>query len=593
MLVLGISCYFHDAAACLIRDGVVVAAAEEERFTRIKHDVRFPTQSIKFCLEQAKITSQDLDYVAFYEKPGLKLDRILSSLANGFPKTKDLFAHVLKNWGKEKLWTRQTICARLGIDKNKVLFSEHHLSHAASSFYCSPFLESACLTLDGVGEWLTATLGYASATNFSRYSNIYFPHSLGLLYTAFTEFLGFEVNDGEYKVMGMAPYGQAIYKDKIYQLFKSLSSSSFELDMSYFDYEFSINSSLTPKFIQIFGEPRKKEEAFLTKELAKELGQDFEQASTELLKRSQYFADLAASLQEVVEEIILGLVADLNKNTKSENLTISGGVAYNSVANGRILRESNFKNMYIQPAAGDSGAAIGAALAVYYADSGKRQQTQILDHAYLGKSYSDPEIKETLDASGQKYEVVKNEDDLIKKVSEYLVQGKVIGWHQGRFEFGPRALGCRSILADPRSIKMKEVVNSKVKFRELFRPFAPACLEEYVTTYFDLTKEQAQQLPLRFMLCVVPVRPEYSHKLEAITHANLSARVQSVSKDTNPLFHKLIKSFGDASGVYCLLNTSFNRRGEPIVTTPQDALTTFEWSAIDVLVIGNFIVRRG
>lgn len=593
MWILGISCYYHDAAAALIKDGAVLAAAEEERFSRMKHDHRFPSLAIQFCLEHAGITAADLDFVVFYEKPGIKFDRILATLGQNFPGSKSLFNEVMRNWGKEKLWISETIQARLKVPKDRILFSEHHLSHAASAFYCSPFKGAAVLTVDGVGEWITTTLGSVKGNEFSRSSTAIFPHSIGLLYSAFTEFLGFEVNDGEYKVMGMAPYGSPLYVDKVRKLFRNCSSSGFELDLDYFAYMSSVKTSLTSKFLELWGEPRKAEEPFFIERYAGAIGQEAERASAEVLKRSTYYADVAASLQVVVEDVLVDWARSLRISSGLDNLCVAGGVAYNSVANGRILRESGFKDVYIQPAAGDSGAAVGAALAAYYAQVGAPANGhQVLEDAYLGKQFSDSEVRAVLDRNGCSYHTLENEDELVAAVAGYLSEGKVIGWFQGRFEFGPRALGCRSILADPRSSAMKEVVNARVKFRELFRPFAPSCLEEYAPLYYDFGASSPNSLPYRFMLCVVPVQEGYRDRLGAVTHVDGSARIQLVNSKTNARYHKLIKAFGDITGIYALLNTSFNRRGEPIVGSPQDALTTFEWSAIDYLVAGSQIVKR-
>ncbi|RMD87191.1 MAG: hypothetical protein D6808_01850 [Candidatus Dadabacteria bacterium] len=593
MYLLGISCYYHDASACLIRDGEVIAAAEEERFSRIKHDHRFPANAINFCLEFEQINAADLDYVVFYEKPAIKLDRVIGTLAKRYPRSKDIFWRVMENWGREKLWIAETIKKRLQIPKNKILFSEHHLSHAANAFYLSPFEEAAVLTVDGVGEWITTTFGRAKNTTFSRFGFTNFPNSLGLLYSAFTEFLGFEVNEGEYKVMGMAPYGKPKYKDKVSKLFSYLTYSGFELDMSYFAYEYSSRTNLTGKFLDLWGEPRKKDEPFFIPRYAKDLGDDESQYSAEVIKRSQYYADVAASIQEFTEDIIVNFARYLKKETGSDNLCFAGGVANNSVANGRLIRESGFKNIYVPPGPGDSGAAIGAALAAYYTVAERKTPTP-LRHAYLGKEYSEDQARKAFIGAGYTPQECSSDDELLSITADLLTSGKVVGWHQGRFEFGPRALGARSILADPRSATMKKIVNARVKFRELFRPFAPSCLEEYATEYYDMEAEQKEQYPYRFMQGVVPVREKYQGQLQATTHVDGTARLQVVygDVDINPLFHSLIDSFGARTGIYALLNTSFNRRGEPIVASPEDALTTFEWCKIDALVCGPFVIKR-
>jgi len=590
MRTLGISCHYHDAAACLVDNGIVMAAAEEERFSRIKHDYRFPSLSAAFCLQQAGIGIDDVDYVVFYEKPAIKLDRVITTLGKNYPRSKELFKEVFKIWGREKLWIKEMIRTRLGVSEKKILFSEHHLSHAASSFYCSPFMESAILTLDGVGEWCTSSWGKGKGNVIERSQMVLFPHSLGLLYTAFTEFLGFEVNEGEYKVMGMAAYGQPVYADKVRQMFHSVSSNGFELDLEYFNFENSTSSNLSSKFLQFWGEARKREEPFFIESYRDDFG-DKAEYNMQVMQRSKHYADIAASLQAVVEDIVLGFARYLRQSTGSPNLCIAGGVAYNSAANGRIIREAGFDQVYIQPAAGDSGAALGAAQAVYHTVMG-RTSPVILKSAYLGKEYSLQETKDTFDRAGYSYKVIDDKNELAGHVADLLAQGKVIGWHQGRFEFGPRALGNRSILADPRSVAMKEVVNARVKFRELFRPFAPATIKSHAHLYFDLPANAQEQYPYHFMLGVAPVKAHERNRLRAVTHVNNTARVQIVDEETNPLFYQLIKAFGDKTGVYVLLNTSFNRRGEPIVSSPKDALTTFEWSMIDFLVVGNCVVAR-
>jgi len=591
MNVLGLSCHFHDAAASLIQDGVVVAAAEEERFSRVKHDSRFPTKAVEFCLESGSLDANDLDYVVYYEKPGLKFDRVISTLSKNFPKSKTLFHEIFMNWGKEKFWVSDMIQSRLRIPKSRILFSEHHLSHSASSYYCSPFSEAGILTVDGVGEWVTTSMGIAKNTKFSRNAYSLFPHSLGLLYTAFTEFLGFEVNDGEYKVMGMAPFGRPKYKDKVYCMFRHLSGNSFELDMDYFAYETSSKSNLTQKFLGLWGNPRQRDEPFYLPQFAQHLGLVNERPDTSILERSQYYADVAASIQATIEDVLIDFSKTIRQRTGLTSLCVAGGVGYNSVANGRIMRESGFENVYIPPGSGDSGAAVGAALAVTYAVQ-DRPSPQILTHAYLGKAYGDNDITTVLAKNGYAYTCFDSAEACCLRVATLLAQGKVVGWFQGRFEFGARALGHRSILADPRTVAMKETVNARVKFRELFRPFAPACLKPYATKYFELNEQDIEQYPYRFMASVVQVREEWTHLLQAVTHVDRSARVQIVDQGASPKFYELIKAFGDQTGVYALLNTSFNRRGEPIVASPQDALITFEWSAIDILVIGNYLVTR-
>lgn len=591
MYVIGISCFYHDAAAAILHNGKVLAAAEEERFSRIKHDHRFPVNSINFCLDVAGININEVDYVVFYEKPAIKFERVLSTLNKRYPETLSLFRRVMNNWGREKLWIREIIQKRLKVGKKKILFSEHHLSHMAHSFFLSPFEDSATLTIDGVGEWITTSLGTASNNGFKRLSSTIFPHSIGLLYSAFTEFLGFEVNEGEYKVMGMAPYGEPIYKEKLNKHFLRLDGAGFELDMDYFSYEYSSTSNITDKFVELWGEPRKKEEPFFLPQFAEDFGGKAPEYTEDVIKRSQHYANIAASLQEFVEDVIIGFAKHLKVETGLENICISGGVANNSVANGRIIRESGFKNVFVPPGPGDSGAAIGAALAAYRLIA-PSSSISSLEHPYLGKEYSHQECKSVLDDAGYKYKEFNDIDETVSCVSKILAEGKVIGWHQGRFEFGPRALGCRSILADPRSVKMKEVVNARVKFRELFRPFAPSCIKDNACEYYQLDEHERDQHPYKFMQSVVQIKPEHQNHLEAVTHVDGSARLQVVDEEINSPYYKLIKSFGDETGTYTLLNTSFNRRGEPIVSSPSDALTSFEWCGIDALVLGNLVLER-
>jgi len=591
MFILGISCYYHDAGACILHDGIVESAAEQERFTRIKHDHRFPDAAIKFCLEHSNISVNDLDYVVFYEKPGIKINRILKTIYKHFPRSKDIFKEVFINWGKQKNWISKTIQSRLGIPKNKILFSEHHLSHAASSYYCSPYNDAAILTVDGVGEWVTTSMISAKGTNFLRHEEINFPHSIGLLYSTFTEFLGFEVNEGEFKVMGLAPYGVPKFKDKVYQHFLSITPDSFELDMDYFAYEWSLTTNMTRKFIDYWGTPRPKEEPFIISKYSNQLNISNNGISQRVVDKNQYYADVAASVQEVIEEVMLKFVNTLYNKTKTNNLCISGGVGYNSVANGRIIRDSKFDNVYILPAAGDSGASVGASLALYHSMH-DRPVPQIVSSSYLGKNFSDNEIRQVLEKKNITYDWIEDEYELFKRIAYCLSKGKVIGWFQGRFEFGPRALGHRSILADPRNISMKHKVNSKIKFRESFRPFAPVCIYDHVNDYFEMNEDIINLYPFQFMLAVAKVKPEYTNLLQAVTHVDNSARLQIVKSDTNNKLYKLIKYFGDITGIYCLLNTSFNRRGEVIVNSPQDALITFEWSGIDILVMGNAIIQK-
>jgi carbamoyltransferase len=592
--ILGISCFYHDAAAALLQDGMLVAAAEEERFSRRKHDSGFPALAIKFCLERAGITPDDLDYVVFYEKPFTKFERLLTSLLSTWPRSYATFREGMIVWMTEKLWMKDVISRRAGISRDKILFVEHHLSHAASAFFCSPFEASAVLTIDGVGEWTTATLGSGTAdwgdgarTNgIELFAEARYPHSLGLLYSAFTAFLGFEVNDGEYKVMGMAPYGRPKYVDEVRRLIELGDDGSFWLDMDYFSFHHSLERTYSRKFEQLFGEARDPRAEFFTER--DQIGYEGDDAS---LERNRYYADLAASVQRVTEEAILNLARYLHRRTGQPNLCLAGGVAYNSVANGRLLRETPFEQLYVQPAAGDSGGAVGAALYAYHVLLG-RPRRFVMEHAYWGSSYEADEIKSALDALGVGYEIAEREDALLDRVTAALAGGQVIGWSQGRFEWGPRALGNRSILADPRSAAMKEVVNTKIKFREPFRPFAPSVLADAASGFFDLPGSNGSRPdPLKFMLAVLPVLDAARERIPACSHMG-TGRLQMVERAVNPRYYGLIERFGQASGVPVLLNTSFNLRGEPIVTTPENALNTFFKSGLDLLVLDDFLIRK-
>jgi carbamoyltransferase len=591
MNILGVSCYYHDAAAALLQNGQLVAAAEEERFSRIKHDFGFPVHAIKFCLETGKIRSEDLNYVVFFEKPFRKLDRILASVLQTYPQSWKVFRESMISWIIDKMWVASTLQSELGIDRNKILFSEHHLSHAASAFLCSPYEESAILTVDGVGDWVTATCGVGKGNEIRRTKHIEFPHSLGLLYSAFTAFLGFEVNEGEYKVMGMAPYGKPRYADKVWKVVRQDEDGSFSLDMDYFTFHHSTDRMYSRKLVELFGEPRPREMAFFTKATGfpKYFGEPPANFS-ELCRINEHYADIAASIQHVTEELLLGMARNLQKETGQKKLCIAGGVGLNSVANSRILRETEFDEIYIQPAAGDSGAAVGAALWAYNSLLGK-PRTFCMTHAYWGKSYSDAEISAFLSENGIAHRHIESDDELLDQTVERLTHAKVVGWYQGRFEWGPRALGNRSILADPRNPAMKDIVNSKIKFREPYRPFAPSVLAERAEDYFELPNA-AQQYPARYMLYVTPVKPDQRAILPATTHEDGTARLQTVFRDENPRYYALIERFGKATGVPVVLNTSFNLRGEPIVTTPANAFSTFSKSEMDSLILGNFIVDK-
>ena len=560
MNVLGISAYYHDSAAALIKDGRVIAAAQEERFTRKKHDFGFPKNAIDYCLRQAGITIDDIDYVGFYDKPLLKFERILATYTATFPRSFPSFLKAMPMWLHEKLWVPQAIKEKLNYKKD-ILFIEHHLSHAASAFLVSPFKEAAILTLDGVGEWATACYGTGRDNTIELKKEIRFPHSLGLLYNAFTYYLGFKVNNDEYKVMGLAPYGEPVYYDLIMDNLISVKpDGSFRMNMKYFAYDYGLRMT-NRNFDRLFGGPRRKPESEITKKTK----------------------DLSASIQKVTEEIVLRMANHLHKETGLNNLCMAGGVALNCVANGRIVRETPFKDLYIQPAAGDAGGAVGVAAYIYYSLLKKKRENPLKD-AYLGPSYTSKEVREYLTSNNIKFEEMAN-GDLTKKVARLLREKKVVGWLQGRMEFGPRALGARSILADPTNPDAKYVVNSKIKFREEFRPFAPTVLSERAKEFFELERQSP------FMLLVAQVKKN-KRFIPAVTHVNGSARVQTISKDDHAAYYNLIDEFSKTGGCPILLNTSFNLRGEPVVCTPHDAYLCFMRSGIDYLAIENFLLDK-
>ena len=591
MYILGISCYFHDAAAALLCDGQLVAAAEEERFTRKKHDYEFPEHAIHFCLRTGGITAADLDYVVFFEKPFVKFERLLLSNMQTFPRSYRVFREAMVTWLSDKLWIKHHIQKRLGVPDTKLLFSEHHLSHAASAFFCSPFDEAAILTVDGVGEWATASVGVGQGTDIQIRQEIRFPHSLGLLYSAFTAFLGFEVNEGEYKVMGMAPFGSPRYVDKVHQLIRFGSDGSFELDMDYFSFHYSADQTYNRKFIDLFGPPRDPEAYFFTPSSGYPVYFGEKPGNyAALAQQNQYYADVAASIQAVIEEAVLHLAQHAYQATGLTRLCMAGGVALNSVANGKILSQTPFEEIYIQPAAGDGGGALGAALYAYHMVLGKPRQF-LMEHAYWGEEHRASAVDEFLNAENIPYHRFDDEDKLFTHVVDRLQAGKVVGWFQGRFEWGPRALGHRSILADPRREDMKDLVNVKIKFREPFRPFAPSILAEQTEEYFVLP-DAARHYPGRFMLYVVDVREDKRHLIPAITHVDGTGRLQTVHQEVSPRYYRLIDTFGQATGVPIILNTSFNLRGEPIVNTPQEAFHTFHQSGMDVLVLGDHVIEK-
>lgn len=593
MYILGLSCYYHDAAAALLRDGELVAAAQEERFTRKKHDSSFPKNAIEFCLETAGITKDELDYVVFYEKPLVKFGRILLNTLGAYPRSAAVWQEAMIAWMGDKLWIKTHIMNRVGVKPNKILFCDHHMSHAASAFFSSPFEDAAVMTIDGVGEWTTTALGDASGSfqdgtknQINLFAEHKYPNSLGLLYSAFTAFLGFKVNSGEYKVMGMAPYGDPNYVDKVYKLIDVKSDGSFKLNMDYFAFHFSPESTINQKFLDLFGEPRLEESEFFTRKTNPELAG----SSSPELKTNEYYADIAASIQVVTEEILLKMANELHRRTGKKNLVMAGGVALNSVANYRLLTETPFENLYIQPAAGDDGGALGAALWAHHILL-KKPRKFVMTQAYWGKEYSPDEIKRFLDSKGASYKTYQNDDDMLDEVATMLTNGHVIGLHQGRFEWGPRALGNRSILADPRREEMKEVVNVKIKFREPFRPFAPVVLADRATEYFKLP-ENGNLYPPRFMLMVTPVHEDKQKEVPATTHVGGTGRLQSVAAEDNYRYYEIIRRFGEKTGTPVILNTSFNLRGEPIVNTPDNAWFTFTKSGIDALAIGPYLVKK-
>lgn len=571
MNILGLSFYYHDSSAALIKDGVLVAAAEEERFSRVKHDSGYPVLAIEFALKMGGITIDDVDFVVFYEKPFVKFERMLLTAMATFPKSSGVFRESMQRWISDKLWIKSMMSKRMKIPRSKLLFADHHMSHAAASFYTSPYEESAILTVDGAGEWTTSTMSIGRGKKIDILKEIRFPHSLGLLYSAFTAYCGFEINEGEYKLMGMHPYGEAKYCDKIYEILKVCDDGSIWHDMRYFQYHYSTNDTLTEEFEKHFGRPR-RDPKLQDKSL------------------DPYYCDMAASIQKVTEEILLKMLDHLYEISGGmKNLCLSGGVALNSVANYKLMSQGPFENVYIHPAPGDDGACVGAA---YWAYNHVLEQPRgpALDHAFLGSEYSDAQIEEFLVKNDIAFEKIDDDQEFYRFVAKQLEEGMVCGWYRGRFEWGPRALGARSIIADPRRAEMKEKLNSKIKFREAFRPFAPSVLEERANEFFVIPNAE-KHFPARFMLYVAPVREEKRDVLPAITHEDGSGRLQTVFKDTNPAYHGVIEEFGKLTGVPVVMNTSFNLKGEPIVESPAHAFNTFSLSGMDLLLLGNYIVR--
>jgi carbamoyltransferase len=567
MYILGVSCDYHDSSAALLRDGQLIAAASEERFSRRKHDSAIPSLTIAWCLEHAGIQARDLDYVVFYEKPLLKFDRLIATSVEYYPRALPFFREALLTWFSEKLWIKSRLLKSLGVPSEKMLFCEHHMAHAASAFYCSGFPEAAILTVDGIGEWATATIGEGRDREIRLPLEIRWPHSLGMLYSVFTAFLGFEVNEGEYKVMGMAPYGTPRYMDKVWKLVRTSEDGAIELDLDYFSYHLTPRRAFSDKFLTLFGEPR----------------------SPEALDQDRHYADIAASLQKVTEEILLRMARAAAARSGSKRLVMAGGVALNCVANGRIQDEAGIDELFVQPAAGDGGASLGAALWVWHTVLGQPRGEQ-LPHVSWGRAVPCQEIQSELGLTGAPGVALKSEEELLDRATEDLLAGKVIGWSQGRFEWGPRALGNRSILADPRPAETRDLVNTKIKFRETFRPFAPSLTEESAGRYFEQPLEH--QPTAKFMLRTAAVRTGMRDRIPAVTHVDGSARPHLVERAANPLYFDLIRRFGHASGDPVLLNTSFNLRGEPIVASAADALSTFFRSGLDVLYLENYRVTK-
>jgi carbamoyltransferase len=584
--ILGVSAFYHDSAACLVKDGVIIGAAQEERFTRKKHDASFPANAVKYCLAEAGISVTDLDLVAFYEKPFLKFDRILHSYLSYAPAGLRSFLMAIPLWIRERIWMKELLHRALGFE-GKIIFPEHHESHAASAFFPSPYQEAAILTIDGVGEWTTTSFGVGRGNQVELQSELQFPHSLGLLYSAFTYVTGFKVNSGEYKLMGLAPYGEPKYVDLILRELVDLKEDgSFRLNMSYFNYGVGLTMT-NDRFDQLFGGPPRKPESRLT----------------------QRDMDLARSVQDVTEEILFRMARHVRRETGLNELCLAGGVALNCVANGRILREKVFDNIWIQPAAGDAGGALGAALLAWYQYLGKPReadgQNDSQRGSYLGPKYSDGEIRRFLTERGVPFKEIP-EADLPEAVADLIQAEKVIGWFQGRMEFGPRALGGRSIIGDARSAAMQETMNLKIKFRESFRPFAPSVLAERAAEFFDLETESP------YMLLVAPVAKAQRRALSeeeqkrfgmeklltvrstipAVTHVDYSARVQTVKEEVHPLYYRMIKAFADRHGCPVIINTSFNVRGEPVVCTPEHAYLCFMRTNMDCLVLGNFLLEK-
>jgi len=566
MYTLGISCYYHDSSAAILKDGKVIAAVEEERFSRKKFDDDFPKQAINWCLKESGISSKNLDSVAFYDKPVLKFERLLDNYIAVAPRGLYSFLDVIPKWIHKRLWVKGEISKHLKDFNGEIIFPEHHMSHAAHAFFTSPFDEAAILTVDGVGEWTTASFGTAHDTTIKLTNDIRWPHSVGLFYSAFTYFLGFKVNEGEYKLMGLSAYGKPKYYDLIMEnLVDVKNDGSIHLNMKYFSFTYD-KVMTNQKFSDLFGIPPRKEDS----------------------KAEQIHYDIAASAQLVLEDILLKMVNHVHKKTGMVNLCFGGGVALNGVANYRILKDGPFENIHIPPSPGDGGSAVGCAQYLYYCHNKNKRMIEdnverIKNNIFVGPSHSNDEIKSFLDINKIDYKFLET-NSLLQTVAKLIVEGNVVGWYQGKMEWGPRALGNRSIIADPRNVKMKDILNEKIKHRESFRPFAPCILEEYTSEYFDVDVSSP------YMLLVAPVKkPE---KIPAVTHVDGTARLQTVSKDINLLFYNLITEFHKITGVPVLINTSMNVRGEPIVDTPEQAYNMIVKTDMDYIVMGDYIIKK-
>ena len=571
--VLGISAWYHDSAAALVQDGRVVAAASEERFSRLKHDAGLPLRAARFCLEQANLAAEDLEAVVFYEKPLKKLERMVVSQVLSFPRSLAAFRQGALSQLTQKLWVGSALSKALGVPIERILYSEHHLSHAASALYCSPFSEAAVLTVDGVGEWASTGLYRGGPRGIEALGTVAFPHSIGLVYSAFTAFLGFRVNNGEYKVMGMAAYGTPRFADAVRQILRLREDGTFSVDLSAVRYHWSATESFGPAFEEAFGPPRPP-------------GSPFDPQTDQ----GRHYADIAASVQLVTEEALLGLARRLHEETGLADLCLAGGVALNSVANARLCREGPFERVFVHPAAGDAGGAVGAALWAWREVFGRPLADRPLAGPDLGAAWEDDDIGALLTDLRRSSQRLASEAALVASAADDLAAGRVVGWVQGRFEWGPRALGHRSILADPTRAEMKDRVNATVKFREAFRPFAPSCLADAADRYFEIP--DAARLLVPWMLGVVAVRDEAQAFLPAVTHTDGTARLQTVSPEDSPRYAALLEAFGQRTGHPVLLNTSFNLKGEPIVSSPVHALSTFDRSALDVLYLGCHRVER-